>query len=155
MPHWDTKRPHGSEPESFLALDYGQRRLGLAVYDAATRWLAPIPELTRGTDLARDLASLRTLVVERELRAVVLGLPLALDGKPTLSTRRAIRFGQALERALGVPVHLVDERLSSVAGGRALRELDLSGRDDSQSAKIIGEVYLAQWSRAAGVHPRG
>ncbi len=155
-PHDSTAAgPPAAGPASFLAVDYGQRRLGLAVYDAQARWLSPLPELTRGKDLARDLASLRALLTERGLQHVVLGLPLGLDGKPTLSTRRAIHFGQALERALGVPVHAVDERLSSAAGAQALRTLDLAGRDDSQSAKVIAEVYLAAWSHAEEGQTRG
>ncbi|MGH9680366.1 MAG: Holliday junction resolvase RuvX [Candidatus Acidiferrales bacterium] len=95
-----------------LAIDYGRSRLGLALSDEAGVTARPFAVWTR-TNRRRDLARLRELVRQQKVRRIVIGLPLHLGGTPSEMSEEAIRFSERLEKALGIPVELMDERLSS------------------------------------------
>jgi putative pre-16S rRNA nuclease len=99
-------------PGVILAIDYGQRRLGLALSDEFGVTLRPYATWTR-TNRRRDLARLRDLVRQNGVRRVVVGLPLHLDGTPSEMSKETEIFAARVEKALGLPVELMDERLSS------------------------------------------
>lgn len=93
-----------------LAVDFGTRRVGLAISDAGGSFAEPLDVLPAGTDLPRRVAVLcRREGVER----LVVGLPLNMDGSPSWVTREAVKLGRSLGEATGLPVVYVDERLSS------------------------------------------
>src|SRR5262249_6635250 len=104
-----------------LGLDLGARRIGLAVSDPAGVIAFPIGALER-QGLARDVPALCQLVRERGVVAVVVGLPLHLDGRAGTGAAAARRFADALGAACALPVALVDERLTTLIAERALRE---------------------------------
>jgi putative Holliday junction resolvase len=95
-----------------LAIDYGQKRLGLALSDESGFASRPFATWTR-TNRRRDLARLRELVKERHVKQIVIGLPLHLDGTPSEMSEEANAFARRVQKALGLPVELMDERLSS------------------------------------------
>jgi putative Holliday junction resolvase len=95
-----------------LAIDYGQKRLGLALSDERGVTSQPFAIWTR-INRRRDLARLRELVRQHAVRRIVVGLPLHLDGTPSEMSGEAEGFARRVEKALGVPVEMVDERLSS------------------------------------------
>lgn len=99
-------------PGVTLAIDYGRKRLGLALSDENGVTSQPFATWTR-TNRRRDLARLRGLVRERGVRRIVVGLPLHLDGTPSEMSEEAKRFAARVEVGLGIPVAMVDERLSS------------------------------------------
>jgi len=95
-----------------LAIDYGQKRLGLALSDEKGLTSRPFAIWTR-INRRRDLARLRELVRQHAVRRIVVGLPLRLDGAESDMSAETKAFAGRVEKALGVPVEMVDERLSS------------------------------------------
>ncbi len=95
-----------------LAIDYGQKRLGLALSDERGLTSRPFATWTR-INRRRDLARLRELVRQQAVQRIVVGLPLHLDGSPSEMSEEARGFANRVAKALGLPVELMDERLSS------------------------------------------
>jgi putative holliday junction resolvase len=95
-----------------LAIDYGQKRMGLALSDEQGMTSRPFAILTR-INRRRDLARLRELVRQHAVRRIVIGLPLHLDGTQSEMSAETKAFAGRVEKALGIPVEMVDERLSS------------------------------------------
>lgn len=134
--------------ERILAIDYGRVRHGLAVTDGLGLAAHPLPALQR-RDPARDLEYLRTLVAEREVRHLVLGLPINMDGSEGPMAAEVRRFGVALSVGLGLAVHYEDERLSTDEAEARLQERGLRPSDrrklrDSMAAAIVLEAVLAR-----------
>ena len=143
-----------------LAIDYGRKRLGLALSDERRITSRPYATWSR-TNRRRDLARLRELVCKEGVSRIVVGLPLHLDGTPSETSEEARRFGVRLEKSLGLPVEMMDERLSSwEAGeirrtsprGKSTRRRSLgrwepaspSEKLDSVAAAVILRDYLAR-----------
>jgi len=140
-----------------LAIDYGKKRLGLALSDAFGITSRPYATWTR-INRRRDLARLRELVRDESVRRIVVGLPLHLDGSPSEMSEEAKSFATRVEKALGVPVEMMDERLSSweaqetltAANPTRLTRRNTSGRNaarkkappDDIAAAIILRDYL-------------
>jgi putative Holliday junction resolvase len=103
-----------------LAIDYGRKRLGLALSDASGAVSQPFATWNR-TNRRRDLARLRELVKKHGVRRIVVGLPLHLDGTPSEMSVEATGFATRVEQALGVRVEMVDERLTSWEAGQSLK----------------------------------
>src|ERR1700676_2982291 len=95
-----------------LAIDYGQKRLGLALSDECCVTSRPFAIWTR-INRRRDLTRLRELVRQHAVRRIVIGLPLHLDGTQSEMSEEAMGFAARVEKALGIPVEMMDERLSS------------------------------------------
>lgn len=130
----------------YLALDLGERHLGLALSDATGRLARPFRTLRRASR-AEDFARLRALIVEQQVEAVVVGLPLNLDGSDSPQTAWVRDYSAALAAALPVPVELWDERLTSVEAAGRLREGGRRralrpGELDAAAAAIILQSYL-------------
>jgi putative Holliday junction resolvase len=130
----------------FLGLDVGERRIGLAVSDPEGRLAASLPTLERRSQ-KEDFAALMKLVRELSIDAIVVGYPRRMDGTVGPQTQRVERYARALERAVGMPVILWDERLSTVSAERLLIEIGdkrrrLKGRADAVAAAVILQSYL-------------
>jgi putative Holliday junction resolvase len=95
-----------------LAIDYGRKRLGLALSDEHGVTARPYATWTR-INRRRDLSRLRELVRHEGVRRIVIGLPLHLDGTASEMSEEARGFARRVEKALGLPVEMMDERLSS------------------------------------------
>lgn len=134
-----------------LAIDYGERRLGLAVSDEGGEFAFPAGRLER-RGAARDLAALKQLAAERGVTRVVVGLPLHMDGRAGPEARAAEAFAAALAEATGLPVDTIDERWTTREAERSLREQGYVGRRgrkrrehvDSVAATLILQAYLAR-----------
>lgn len=127
--------------DRILAIDYGRRRHGLAVSDALGMASHPLPALVRRTPQA-DLAALRELAAERDVRRLVVGLPLNMDGSEGPMAAEARAFGAWLAAGLGLPVLYEDERLSTDEAEGFLRDAGLRPSDrkrlrDSVAAAVI------------------
>jgi putative Holliday junction resolvase len=95
-----------------LAIDYGKKRLGLALSDEFRVTARPCATWMR-TNRRRDLARLREFAREQKVRLIVVGSPLRLDGTPSEMSEEARSFAGRVQKALGIPVEMMDERLSS------------------------------------------
>lgn len=114
----------GARPEGafrILALDYGRTKIGLAVADSETRIAQPYDTLER-VNRNEDMRRLRELAGELGVRQIIVGLPLRLDGSSGEMAEEATRFAQRVRKQVGVPVDMVDERLTSWEAERILEE---------------------------------
>ena len=123
-------------PLSFLAFDFGTRRVGIASGNSLTRTATPLTTLALEGE-AR-LQAIGRLIAEWRPAALVVGVPFHPDGAAHVNTRRARRFGRELAARFELPVHEVDERYTTTSarqGGAA----DL----DAAAAAVILEQHLA------------
>lgn len=142
--------PGGSEPGgALLGLDAGARRIGVALAAAGSTVALPLTVVERSDDWPGALAM---LAVDHGAAGVVIGLPLSLDGSEGPAAAAVREFARVVGERLGLPVWLVDERLSTVSAGRALRSAGASGKAsravvDRSAAAVILQSYL---DRSAG-----
>ncbi len=128
-----------------LALDVGDRRIGVAVSDALGIIAQGLTTLHR-TALKDDLVTLSALVAEHDIDRIVVGWPLGLDGRDTPQTRKVGRFVEALERRLRLPVERWDERMTTVIAERALIEGRVRRADRKQLVdKVAATLILQSW----------
>lgn len=126
-----------------LALDLGERRIGLAVSDPGLI-LASGRGVYLRRNLEEDLVYLEQLVEEEGVSEIVLGLPRNMDGALGEQAERALEFGHLLEEKLKKPVHLFDERLSTAEAERVLLEADLSRRKRGEHRDELAAVLILQ-----------
>jgi putative Holliday junction resolvase len=131
----------------FLGIDYGTRRIGLA-YGDELGIATPLPALTEA-ESAKRRAGLAAVVKQRRITDLVLGYPLNMDGSAGFKAKEVDAFAESLRKEFGLPVHLVDERLTShmaEAGmtQKQLREIRSQGIVDSRAAALILQDYLDQ-----------
>lgn len=132
-----------------LGVDYGERRIGLALSDPTAMIAQPLPTLTRRRGKRPPVAQVARLAEEREVTGIVLGLPLDLEGEENEWTGEIREFGDRLAERTGLPIHYQDERMTSVRAERAVRSLGLSrdqredkGRIDAAAAVLILQAFL-------------
>lgn len=104
-----------------LAMDYGRAKFGLALADVDARIAAPFATLVR-INRNEDMRRLRELVRDEKVEKIVVGLPLRLDGTQGDMAEEVTRFAERVRKQAGVPVELVDERLTSWEAQRILEE---------------------------------
>ncbi|MFL6273671.1 MAG: Holliday junction resolvase RuvX [Blastocatellia bacterium] len=134
-----------------LAIDLGSKRIGTAVSDALGLSARPV-ETIRRTSLERDLARLQALVEDLEVEAVVVGLPLRMDGQIGDAASGVLRFVERLRARLAVKVFTQDERLTSYEAEQMMIERGLNrearrARSDEFAALLILEDFLAASQR--------
>jgi len=130
----------------YLAIDYGTKRTGLAVCDAGETIASPYSVLQGQKDLIQRIG--RTVASEN-IEAIVLGLPLNMDGSEGPQAKRVRTFARQLESQIHVSVHFQDERLSSFGAEQKLGEIGLSKgkqreRLDAIAAAEILQAFLEQ-----------
>jgi putative Holliday junction resolvase len=122
----------------------GRRRIGLAGCDPLGLTVTPLPPLLRGRFPA-DLDQLRALIRQRQVQALVVGVPLDSAGRPGEQSRHCRRYGERLARATGLAVAWVNEHASSwAAAERHGLHGDRSGRLDSAAAALLLEQWLRE-----------
>lgn len=130
----------------YLAIDYGTKRIGLAICDAAETIASPLKTIHGQKELLKKIAE----VIEAEnVEAVVLGLPLNMTGSESAQTLLVRKFAKQLKDFLSVPVFLQDERLSSFGAEAKLAPANLTKgklrqRLDAVAAAEILEAFLEQ-----------
>ena len=129
-----------------LAIDMGSKRVGLAVSDELRLTVRTLPALSR-TPWKRLLSSLAELCEQFDVRSIVLGLPLRLDGTEGDAAHEVRRLGRNLQLSLKLPLRFQDERLTSKDAESSLRERGYHGgeipaRIDSEAASIILKDFL-------------
>jgi len=148
---------------TILSVDYGRMRIGLAIATAEARLARPLATLER-VNRNEDMRRLRELALEHGVKQIVVGLPLLLDGTRGEMAEEAERFAQRVRKQTGLPVTMVDERLTSWEAERLLEEeFGKKYRDqhekrkkldnekptvDSVAAAVILREYLAKQGEA-------
>jgi putative Holliday junction resolvase len=136
----------------YLAIDYGTKRTGLAICDAAETIATPLTTFHGQKQLIEKIAELtRTEHIE----AIVLGLPLNMDGSESAQTKLALKFAERLRDHLKIPVYLQDERLSSFSAEEKLASANFTKRKIKQrlDAVAAAEILEAFLERKASTHP--
>jgi putative Holliday junction resolvase len=131
-----------------LAVDYGERRVGLAVSDPTGTIASPAGAITRRAGKRPPIAEIVRRAEALEARGFVLGLPLDGNGDETPRSTEVRRIGAELERRTGLPVQYVDERYTTAIARRAIREMGGSihgrrGDVDALSATVLLQHALA------------
>lgn len=117
-----TQRPKDQGTEgAILAVDYGRSRIGLAIAETEAQLARPLLTLER-VNRNEDMRRLRELAQEHGVRQIVVGLPLRLDGSRGEMAEEAMRFAARVRKQLGLPVDMLDERLTSWEAERLLEE---------------------------------
>lgn len=143
-----------------LAIDYGDRHLGLALSDPLQITAQPFGTYTLKDDQAADLAFFQKLVEEQDVEEIVLSWPLRMDGSPGRRTEVTREFAVQLETATGRKVIFWDERLTTQQAQRKLEGFkgnyrEKKRREDQLAAVIILEAYLEKKRHHADHTPEG
>lgn len=130
-----------------LGLDLGSKRIGVALCDPEERVATPLTVVERSKSRSHDHANIARLVEEYEVEAVVVGLPLNMSGKVTAAAQSAKEETEQLRAALGIPVYLYDERLTTVTANRSLMEMEMKSDArrrvvDKVAAAVMLQAYL-------------
>lgn len=130
-----------------LGIDYGSKRIGLAVSDAAGAMAMPLGVVEAKGTLEEQARRVLAAAEGYDVGGFVVGLPLNMDDTEGPQAKASRRFGEALSRAAGRPVTYWDERLSSAAADDLLRPADLTrgkhkARRDSVAALVVLQSYL-------------
>lgn len=129
-----------------MGIDYGDRNIGIAISDAF-QWTAQGLEVVEKRRDSREIDRIAHLVREHEVSEAVLGLPKNMNGSIGPRGEISIAFAELLKEKLGIPVHLWDERLTTVAAEKLLVDADVSRKKrkaviDKMAATIILQNYL-------------
>lgn len=140
------------------AVDYGRRRMGIAVCDRERILASPLTVRQPGKKKPLEQAFFCRLVEEEELVGFVVGLPLHADGRESEMSSETRRFAAWLADTTGLPVELQDERYTSAAAAGRLAGVGLSrgskkARSDAVAAQIMLETWMAR--RAVSCDPTG
>jgi putative Holliday junction resolvase len=134
----------GSLPEGrVLGLDVGSRRIGVAVSDPLGITAQGLDTLQRTTK-RRDFDHLQRVIQEYDVREIVVGLPLRMSGAEGIQSDKMQVFAEELRKRFRLPVHLWDERLTSVEANRLLREADLSIEKRGKAVDRMAAVLILQ-----------
>lgn len=129
-----------------IGLDYGDRTIGVALSDELG-WTAQGIEVIRRKSEEADLERLRQLIAQFQVEEIVVGLPKNMNGTLGPRSETSMAFARILEEQFKLPVHLWDERLTTVSATRTLIEADVSRKKRKQvvdkiAAQLILQNYL-------------
>lgn len=133
-------------PGRVVGLDLGQARIGVAISDPDRRMALPFGTVQVGRPPG-ELKAVAAIVADQDATAVVLGLPLSMSGAGGRAAMQAREFADALRAVLDVPVHLQDERLTTVEAERRLAVSGVKGQArrrvvDRTAAAILLQAWL-------------
>lgn len=130
--------------KAILGIDYGSKRMGLAVSDLS-KLIASSYKILYRTTLEKDLAELKNIIIEKEIGAIVMGLPLQMNGEEGEIAAEVRKFAFVLEEHFTLPILLWDERLSSSAMENFLiKEVDLSRKKRAKVLDATAAAYILQ-----------
>lgn len=135
----------GALPENgaLIGLDLGTKTIGIAVSDPGRRIASPLLTIRRGK-FSADADTLRQLVAEHRAAALVLGLPVNMDGSEGPRAQATRAFARNLASVIGLPVVFWDERLSTAAVTRTLLAADASRKRRREVVDKVAAAYILQ-----------
>jgi putative Holliday junction resolvase len=133
-----------------LGIDYGDSRIGLAMSDPLKIIASPFKTI-RNEGNEKCLQVFQYLIKDKDVEAIVVGLPIGLKGQETVQTKKVREFANLLY-ALKLPIHLEDERLSSVSAEKSMIQQNIKtghnkGLIDRRAAAIILQQFLDKQNR--------
>lgn len=144
--------PGGTTPPRgrLLAVDYGERRIGLAVSDPTGTIASPAGHILRRAGKRTPIAEIIRRAQAMEVKGFVVGLPLDEQGEDTPRAVEARRIARELELRTGLPTRLVDERFTTAAARRAIRELGGKTRGREGDVDALAATVLLQHALQLG-----
>jgi len=130
-------------PARIMAIDFGSRRIGLAVTDELGLTAQGLPTLYR-TNKRNDFDHLRRTIRQYAVGEIVMGLPLRMSGEHGIQSDKVEAFAGELRARFKLPIHLFDERLTSVEANRVLGETEMSGRRKTEVVDQLAAVLILQ-----------
>jgi putative holliday junction resolvase len=131
-----------------LGLDVGLRRIGIAVSDPLGITAQGLETLQR-RNKRRDLTALEQIIRQYDVQQIVVGLPLRMSGAESSQSEKIQVFADDLRQRFDLPVHLWDERLTSVEANRLLRQTELSIEKRARAVDRMAAVLILQgWMEA-------
>jgi putative Holliday junction resolvase len=133
---------------AIAALDLGRRRIGIAVTDAAAMGAHPVGIIERRA-LKVDLDAIATMLRDRDVSTIVVGLPLNMDGSEGAAAHSARKFAEQLREALAIDVEMFDERLTSFEARERLAGMPArKGSRKTGLDALAAVVILEGWMQA-------
>lgn len=136
-------------PSRALGVDFGQKRIGMAVSDPTNTLATPLDTLVRRAGKRPPIKQMADIASELDVGHLIVGLPIALDGSENEWCAEVRDMASKLAQRMGVPVAFIDERMTSVRAERAVRSAGLSktnreqkGRIDAAAAQLILQAWL-------------
>ncbi len=131
-----------------LALDVGDKRIGLAISDPMGTFAQPLMTIERKGDVASTIAQ---IVIEREVGKVVIGLPINMDGSRGERVEKVEEFTKELRNKTSVPLVYMDERLTTSEAERLMISADIGRKKRRKSIdSIAAAIILEKWLRSGG-----
>jgi putative Holliday junction resolvase len=137
-----------SDRGRLLAVDYGEKRIGLAISDPMGIIASPAGFIRRRAGKRQPVAALIRRATQLEARGFVLGLPLDENGEDTERALEVRRLAEELQRRTGLPVEMVDERYTTAAALRAIREMGGTTRHRKGDVDALAATMLLQHALA-------
>ncbi|MBE6443679.1 MAG: Holliday junction resolvase RuvX [Alphaproteobacteria bacterium] len=129
---------------AIMAFDYGEKRLGVAVSDLLLMTANPITIIQR-SNIHRDIKQIKQIITNKEVGAIVYGLPLQMDGTEGKTASIVREFADTINKEINLPYIFWDERLSSRAVETFLiKEIDLSRSKRKQTLDASAAAYILQ-----------
>jgi len=128
---------------STLALDVGSKRIGVALGDPSDTFAFPLATIER-RNIREDLASIKELIEAHGIRDLVIGDPIALDGERKLAAQKMDAFVLQLEGVVHIPIHRIDERLTSAQANKALLAANLSREKRKRAVDAFAAVLILE-----------
>ncbi|NDF12098.1 MAG: Holliday junction resolvase RuvX [Proteobacteria bacterium] len=126
-----------------LALDVGEKTIGLAISDVMHTVATPLHTIAR-KQFTKDLDALLKVIKEREIAGLVIGLPLNMDGTEGKKCQSVRQFGRNILKTHTIPILFWDERLSTEAAMRKLRESDISADARLEKVDAVAAAVILQ-----------
>lgn len=133
-------------PEYVLGIDFGTKRIGLAVAQTLTRQANPLKVLNNNQQFWQEL---QQIIEEWQIKQLIVGLPLDMDGEEQEVTRQVKNFGKKLKHQFDLPIIYVDERLSSFEAERQFQQQRAAGASKAKNKQNIdamaAQIILQSW----------
>jgi putative Holliday junction resolvase len=126
-----------------MAIDYGTKRIGLAVTDELGLTAQGLPTLHR-TNKRNDFDHLRRTIKQFGVSEIVIGLPLCMSGDEGVQSEKVKQFANAVRARFKIPIHLMDERLTSVEANRVLDDAEIGDKRRKEVVDQLAAVLILQ-----------
>ena len=123
----------------YLAIDYGNKRTGLAICDPAEMIASPLSVIQGAEQLLEKVAD---VIKNENIEAIVLGLPLNMDGSQGYQAKLVLKFAEQLKRRFDMPIHFQDERLSTFAAEEKLASADFTWKNKKKRLDAIAAAEI-------------
>jgi putative Holliday junction resolvase len=141
----DLAKPGGR----LLGVDFGTRRVGLAVSDADRRIAVPFTVVDRSRN-PFDAGYFQQLIAQEEITGIVMGLPVHMHGEEGKSAQQAREYGAWLKRVTGLPIYFSDERLTSAQAETLMQEAGLKAKQRKERLDMVAAQIMLQTFLDAG-----